>query len=640
TLPAVAMSSFVLILAPLFFFAKKIKLNEKLAYAMLVIILVVSFEIPMVNYLWHGMSAPACFPYRFAFVYAFILMIIAYKAFLNIREMPKWAIAIPSALITGLYVYAFITTEKSQITNLIISATFSAVFVVLIILMQNVKKGKLAMSIVALLCVASEIIACNYNMIRGYETDQYAPYHSEVANVKAELSKNNEKFYRMEFVDSNDTFISAEELAQSYGMAASLYGYNGVSTFSSLADWKFSSSQFAFGNNGNSGNAFGYAMQTPLYNMMFGIEYIMDNTNVLKENKHYELAVDNGKFKTYKNSDYVGLGMMTTDKIKEWTPFAVNAFASQASLWNVITNETNPFNSVEPTDIEYIGCKAVGFDEAKAAGEDQIIHKHDHEHEHEGEVEVEGEEKEEHQSAFDILKQIGGTYLYKRTNQNEFSIKLCLTPEKSQNLYINYNSGTFNKMAVVSDKTGEMNFKLGGKGLVDIGYRSAGEKITVTLSASSYEGFKENDLSHDDAVYFVAMGIDEEIFDDGMKTIRENGVFNLTEFKETNVKGTVNAKNDGYLMMSMPYDEGWTIFVDGKETEIFENAAHIMTFPVTKGEHTIEMKYFPLGLRDGLFVSGGSILALALSVLVIKMRKERFLEEEKTEENPDGEIQE
>ena len=79
--------------------------------------------------------------------------------------------------------------------------------------------------------------------------------------------------------------------------------------------------------------------------------------------------------------------------------------------------------------------------------------------------------------------------------------------------------------------------------------------------------------------------------------------------------------------MAMPYDEGWTVTVDGEEIEWIEHSSHWMMFAVPKGDHEIEMRYFPQGLKEGIFVSAATVLVLLLFVLLSKMREMRLAEE-------------
>jgi uncharacterized membrane protein YfhO len=87
----------------------------------------------------------------------------------------------------------------------------------------------------------------------------------------------------------------------------------------------------------------------------------------------------------------------------------------------------------------------------------------------------------------------------------------------------------------------------------------------------------------------------------------------VESYNETNVKGNIDVANAGYLVMSIPYDPSWTLYVDGVKTDFdaFEDA--FISVYLASGSHTIELKYFPNGLLTGVIVS---LLSLFLFVLV------------------------
>ena len=74
--------------------------------------------------------------------------------------------------------------------------------------------------------------------------------------------------------------------------------------------------------------------------------------------------------------------------------------------------------------------------------------------------------------------------------------------------------------------------------------------------------------------------------------------------------------NDGLLFLSIPYSEGWTAYVDGKEQEITPIGDAFIGLELDAGKHDIELKYSPEGFGTGLLISIGSLAVMAgLSVL-------------------------
>lgn len=62
------------------------------------------------------------------------------------------------------------------------------------------------------------------------------------------------------------------------------------------------------------------------------------------------------------------------------------------------------------------------------------------------------------------------------------------------------------------------------------------------------------------------------------------------------MKGQIAPEEDGLMFTSIPYDSGWTAYVDGKKTEIQTVAGAFIALDLKAGAHTIVFKYFPRGL--------------------------------------------
>ena len=93
-----------------------------------------------------------------------------------------------------------------------------------------------------------------------------------------------------------------------------------------------------------------------------------------------------------------------------------------------------------------------------------------------------------------------------------------------------------------------------------------------------------------------------------------------TEFGTTHAGFTAKAdmENDTYVFFSVPYEEGFTAYVDGGESSIIKAGFGFMAVKVPAGEHTIEFKYVPSGLKSGIYLS---IVGLFLfAIILIKNR--------------------
>lgn len=91
----------------------------------------------------------------------------------------------------------------------------------------------------------------------------------------------------------------------------------------------------------------------------------------------------------------------------------------------------------------------------------------------------------------------------------------------------------------------------------------------------------------------------------------------IENFKDGYITGTIENSRDGILFMSIPYETGWTAYVDGEETEIIpilDNA--FIGIPVCEGNHNIELAYTAPLSDIGITLSCVGIILLAVLFII------------------------
>lgn len=140
---------------------------------------------------------------------------------------------------------------------------------------------------------------------------------------------------------------------------------------------------------------------------------------------------------------------------------------------------------------------------------------------------------------------------------------------------------------------------------VEIGHLDAGDIITLKNET--------NDQSMDADIYYFDYAALKEVYD----KLSDEG-WNVTTWEDTYLAGDITSAQGGVMMTSIPYDEGWTVYVDGVKTELSKVKDAFIGVRLQPGTHTIEMKYFPRGLKAGILISLLSILSLVLISIIIK----------------------
>ncbi len=101
-----------------------------------------------------------------------------------------------------------------------------------------------------------------------------------------------------------------------------------------------------------------------------------------------------------------------------------------------------------------------------------------------------------------------------------------------------------------------------------------------------------------------------DVFERGIEQLR-SGQFSPTTFEEGHVSGTYHADQATGLLLSIPYDKGWKVTVDGTAVELSPAYGGGMSLiEVPAGEHEIEMTYRSPGLSIGMISSLASTIAL------------------------------
>ena len=108
-----------------------------------------------------------------------------------------------------------------------------------------------------------------------------------------------------------------------------------------------------------------------------------------------------------------------------------------------------------------------------------------------------------------------------------------------------------------------------------------------------------------------------------------SSLMTVTDATDTCIKGTIDAGRGGVLVTSIPYENGWKMKIDGRETPVTELTGDCwISAALDKGTHEIEFSFRPPGFTAGLLITIGSVLVLiAVTYLPAVLRRRRFLKE-------------
>lgn len=140
-----------------------------------------------------------------------------------------------------------------------------------------------------------------------------------------------------------------------------------------------------------------------------------------------------------------------------------------------------------------------------------------------------------------------------------------------------------------------------------------------TVSIGVAEGY--TDMPQDNEPVFYALNLD--IFEQIINELKASE-FITTVFEDGRIEGEYTVKDDGNLLLSVPYDEGWNVTVNGTAAELTPAADEgLSSLNMQKGANKIVMTYKTPGAFAGLAVSLATAAALVAAGLYARHKKSR-----------------
>ncbi len=564
-LPNVYSGVLTCLLLPLYIINGKYRVKEKTFYILMLLFLLFSFDNNVMNFLWHALHFPNDLPFRFSFMYSFLILVIAYKS-LNKLD----AVQIRDIGFVGMGWLAFIIlaqkmpTTKMNETMIYLNIGFVIIWTAVLYMIRNKKIATNITSLVLICLLFAEVVVCDIDPLQfsqenSYYTKNYDTYTSAFENIHTEDGD----FYREELCSFN------------LRMDPCYYSYNGMTLFSSMAYEEYSRTQYKLGMDGNRINSYTYHPQTPVYNMMFAIKYLVrGNEGVVPSESLFELHSNSDDYVSaiYKNNYFLPIAYCVNPNVGEWSIDEGDPFEEQEEFFDLATGYSNVFKPLI--------CKDTYFD--GMTGDDSFEN---------------------------------GTFWFSKSDpESDYGYAhITLTPQIDGNVYLYVVSDHANELRVSSSRYNEKTQDPEDPYILDLGHYDIGDSIDITLDCSEMdnsEGYAE----------IYAYTCDEDIFEKGYNKLSKSAIA-VAKHTDTVIEGTINVSEDSYLYTSIPYDESWSVYIDGDRVETFETANALLTASIKKGEHEIKFKYVPRGLLPGAAIS--AVTALGICGYLFYKRKQK-----------------
>ena len=580
-LPFIYSGTLTLLLLPVYFFAPHIKVREKVASGLLMIVFFVSFNLSTLDLFWHGMQRPNWLNYRYSFMLSFFMILLAYKAFEKLRETGyKKLIAVAAFIILILLII-----QKEDYPNVDDMATVW-LSVGIVALYMGVLRACAAERAIMRRC-ATIILALfvGFEMFGGGLMNMYSlgldvVYSSRTSyrtfidgltpSVNAVIEAD-PSFYRMEKTvhrKTNDSFS---------------LNMNGLSNSTSTLNSETIRLLNSYGLSSKS-HWSKYLGGTPVLDTIFGIKYVVAQTRGKEILELYEdTGLGEGDYTVWKNPYAMSLAAGVSPDLKG---VSTKDYASPFDLMNAtvtaMLGEEETVTVFRPADVDPV-ISTESLQRSNIASHLKF-------------EPVEGVSSGRLTFSIDI-----------DTTDVLYMFLPSEYPRECQ-LYINgLKDGSY--FANETDR------------IVEIGSFEVGETVTVSL-----ETMQEAVYIMEDESYFCY--VDSETFKEKMPALSDSS-FMIHEYNDDYFKGTINVKDgDTLIYTSIPYDEGWKVYCDGKRvSELTKLIDGTIGFTLPEGEHTLTLKYRPDCLYLGIFVSALGGFAFAACWFTTEYMRDRRLRE-------------
>lgn len=596
-----------IILCVAFFFGKGISTRKKVGNLILLVIMWASIFAYPLYFAWHGFGEPAGIMYRFAFVYSFILLMIAYEAFTQLEKIPAFAFVIGGVVAgvcaAGVYFDDLLRDQFFSVSLIVILALFIVFYTVFLLVMAKKTNAKSVLTVVLLLAVVFEAVMLNKNHFNTYDLQENLNEYEIVSELTADVGD-----------AERVTFVSQKQEFGDMVMYGSLFGYDALESYSSLSNGGFSRAIANLGSFGNRLNAQNGAVeQTPVFNMLYPINYYIDGSGRLEESAFRTKITEKDGYTLYKN-DYTMPFMYTvSSKIADWqsSSYILAVDAQNAAFRSLTNSEGNILEYATYSDFEFTNCKQISYVDAIRQ-----------EHEADG-----GTFDESNAQYYEILEKKMDSFAYEIDDVTKRAdIIFNITAENDGMLYFYVKTEEFTEMTVeLNGKTTECRtYGIGEKRTYELGEVKKGDVATITLGGylETFENVERKYVSKKNTVSIIGFTVDMDMLETGYNKLDAMSDTEILEFEDTYVKTKVTSYEDGMLYIPTPIDEGWTILIDGVKVTPFEHQSHVLMTGISAGEHIVEMKYTPVGFVPGAIITGVSLaILIAWAVIATKRYK-------------------
>ena len=569
----------------LFFFHRGIRLRDKICCLLLLAFFNVSFIIRQLDYIWHGFHFTNMIPYRFSFLYSFVLLYMAYRAYLVKEEFKVWQILAAGVLALGL---AACSDSRLDTMYLAYNGAFLLLYLFVLLYPHLFRKSAVpeeeeedaedpqtlqafSFRSFLLIIIALEMVLNLVNFGAAFSGTTTAFYPRGKEYTASMIRYMHEREWK-------EPFFRAETTHSQTLNDGALNNYNGISTFTSSANVQVTEFMKRLGYGAkNTYNRYCYEESSPVADLFLGIKYRIERSGQVEENPYFQDLHSYGDVHLLKNNVYLPLGFLAEPELADLSFTGEdNDFTFQNQLFQTATG-------LEDYVWYHMYGNVLTITAADATVSDMTPGGY----------------------CTYTTDSTGGriNYQYQVTMDGFMCIDLDLSERNDFTVWLNGNelySETYSlpQMLAVSQVR-------------------VGDVVDVALSC---------DANESGTMLISAAILDDATFRKGYEVLNRS-VLELTDFSTTRLSGTINCDRDGLLYTSIPQNGNWHVYVDGKEADTVLVGEAMTAVYLEEGYHEVIFRYrnpaFTLGCVISL-VSTGVLAGLYFWIYPARKKKGKY----------------
>ena len=572
-----------LALAILYLMAKDVKLRDKICAVVLLLFLMMSFIIRQLDYIWHGFHFTNMIPYRFSFLYSFVMLCMAYRAW-TLRETFR----VSQVFAAGMLAAALLCLSNDALEPvfLVYNGCMLVLYIGFLVYGQlekrppadadeetleemreslAIRRENMALYLAIILC--AEIILNLVNFGIRFPGTSVTHYPRGTTYAESMIAYMHER--------EDDTLFFRAETTHSQSLNdGALNGYNGISTFTSSANVKVTEFMRCLGYGAkNTYNRYCYEEASPVSNLFLGIKYMIDRENRDRESSMFAAIHSYDSVTLLQNNAYLPLG-----------------FLADRELGNLVFGNDNDFWFQNQLFAAATGLYEDVWTEQTAmiTGADVMI---------------------ENQDA-------NGYCSYSGAIQNS-SITYSYTVEEPGFMCIQLDCPKRNDITIMVNGLVVMTESLSLEQMLAVGDVTPGDIVEIRA-----------DCDDGESGHMIISGavLNDDLYWRGYGILSAS-TLELTTFENTLVEGTIHCDRDGLLYTSIPQNGNWSVAVDGAPAEVTLVGDVMVGVELTEGDHTVTFTYENAAFSLGWKISAVCTLLFIVMVYVnhqLHVRKGKY----------------